>query len=148
MKQATNSLLFDPEDRGYTFLWNFGCHWKEATLLSLEREVGWAPELARMRWKREKISFPCRESNPIRPRASLVTVRLPHCPRYIAFSQTPKKTLPRIRSHRKQFSHCCSSHCCVRVRCQATVVNNVSNVDCWPTACTSHYIFLIYSAIF
>jgi hypothetical protein len=25
MKQATNRLLFDPEDRGYMFLWNFGC---------------------------------------------------------------------------------------------------------------------------
>jgi hypothetical protein len=26
------------------------------------------------------------------------------------------------------------------LRCLATVVNNVSTVDCWPTACTSQYL--------
>jgi hypothetical protein len=56
---------------------------------------------------------------------------------YIASGPDPKENIStllcRTRPRRKlQLSHCCSSHCCVRVRCQATFTAT-------PTACASQY---------
>jgi hypothetical protein len=46
--------------------------------------------------------------------------KLPYCPRYIAFGQTPKKTLPNCCAGPDHKENRSSFYCCVRLRCYAT----------------------------